>query len=117
MPSKQLSEVEFCFPCKYWYQHLIKSGREPVYETRCQHPTQSEKSDPFGSRLGTNRAKAVAALTEKPQDMETIRKVGKMDGKGVVTRFFADLRKEKVIDKNDDGWFLTPKGKKLLHAN
>ncbi len=46
MPSKRSYTVseETCYPCKYWRQHLWKSGQHPVYYRYCQHPSQQEES-------------------------------------------------------------------------
>ncbi len=38
MPSKFNVSQEYCFPCKYHVQAMMKSGQHPIYNMYCEHP-------------------------------------------------------------------------------
>lgn len=54
MPSTVRSEYQSCWPCKYFQQHLYKSGLNPIYESRCHHPAVQKHYDENGHYIGQN---------------------------------------------------------------
>lgn len=65
MPTKFTQTVEYCFPCKHFHQHLVKSGRDPICEQRCQHPSQTQETL-FGFTSQT-KGRRITDTDQRPQ--------------------------------------------------
>lgn len=51
MPSVQRTHtIEMCYPCKWLKRQLWMSGRNPIYETTCIHPTKLRDSAIYGTK-------------------------------------------------------------------
>lgn len=46
MPSKKSVNYDYesCHPCKFFAHMLFKSGRDPIYESFCEHPSNLKPS-------------------------------------------------------------------------
>lgn len=57
MPSKTNNVEEFCFPCRFHIQEMVRSGQHPLYRMYCGHPIEQgrfERRSRKGKLIGEN---------------------------------------------------------------
>lgn len=83
-----------------------KPAAKPAKSSKPAAKSEPAAVDKFGSREGSGGAKINAVLTKKPQTTDEIVKASGVL-KATVQEHLWKLRSvKKVIDRNDDGWFI-----------